>query len=279
MLKLKRMFLSLKRRFQARLTYLKQFIPVRFHGCLFLPLKDDHVYEAMKTELGFEENEIAFLNAFLSPGNIFWDVGANFGLYTLLSSRRIGNSGHILAIEPDPRNYTRLCVNLALNGLWRVKTRRLALGDRNAPCVEFISCSQGAYSGLKVGDVPGSIRHVRVRQTTLDTLAEKLGWPDVNLMKMDVEGAELLVLKGGERFFGHYPRPVVMCEFSDRRTIAFGYPALEIYEWLTQKDYVVFQITGSGCVTPMAVQNVYDYDNLVACPREKISLMKTHTPQ
>jgi len=279
MQKLKRMFLSLERRFQARLTYIRQFIPVRFHGCLFMPLQDDHVYEAMKRTLGFEENEIAFINAFLSPGKIFWDVGANFGLYTLLSSRRIGDSSHILAIEPDPRNYFRLYINLILNGLWRIKTRRLALGDHNAPFVDFISCSQGAYSGLKVADVPGSIRHVQVRQSTLDTLAEEMGWPEVSLLKMDVEGAELPVLKGGKRFFGHYPRPVLMCEFSDRRTIAFGYPALEIYEWLSQKDYVVFQITSSGNITPMTVQTVYDYDNLVACPREKIGLMKFHIGQ
>lgn len=250
---------------------LKRLVPVKFHGCLFLPLPGDHVFRAMQSGKGYEENEIAFLKTFLDHNYTMWDIGANFGLYTVLGAHRLKNSGTILAIEPDPRNYIRLRINLLLNRFWHVRILRVALADSEAQDVDFTACSQGAYSSLKVAEVPGSLKHIRVRQITLDSLAASLDWPKVDLLKMDVEGAELLVLKGGASFFGKHPRPVLMCEFSDRRTIAFDYPASKIFQWLAEHEYVLFNLEQGGLLSPATIQESYNYDNLVAFPREKLS--------
>ncbi len=262
---------SLQRRAENRISSLKRYVPIRFHGCLFIPLQGDHVFDAMRN--GFESNEIAFIERYLSQGDTFWDIGANFGLYTLLGASRICDPLRILSIEPDPRNYLRLRLNLLLNKLWNVKTMQIAMSDHVESSVNFIMCSQGAYSALKVADVPGSLKSIHVRQTTIDSLADQLGWPEVNLLKMDVEGAELLVLNGGINFFSQHPRPLVMCEFSDRRTISFGYPASQIYQWLAERDYVWFEIKDGGRLSPVSAQGVYNYDNLVACPREKLGML------
>lgn len=248
---------------------LQGLLPARLQGCLFLPLPDDHVFRALRSGKGFEEKELAFLNLFLGHGCCFWDVGANFGLYTVLGGHRLRNSGTVLAIEPDPRNYLRLRANVLLNRLWHVKTLQAALADCEAHDVDFTSCSQGAYSSLKVAEVPGSLHQIRVRQTTLDSLYASLNRPRVDLLKMDVEGAELLVLQGGANFFGNSPRPVVMCEFSDRRTVAFGYPARDVFLWLAEHDYVLFHIGQGGSITPAQIRESYDYENIVAFPRER----------
>lgn len=210
------------------------------------------------------------MRALLRRGQTFWDVGANFGLYTVIGAACVGRAGRVVALEPDPRNYRRLRLNLLLNMLMNVKARRVAVGEVDGVDVEFESCSQGAYSGLKVAKVPGQVQRIQVRQVTLDALAAAAGWPAVHLLKMDIEGAELLAFRGGKEFFSRRIRPIAMCEFSDRRTVAHAYPARELHAFLAQLGYQWFSIDNAGMLSRKAPQDYYDYENLVACPAEKL---------
>ncbi len=246
----------------------------KVYGCFFLPLPGDHVYDEMIQENGFENREVSFVQSFLKNGQTFWDIGANFGLYTLLAAYKVGETGSVLAIEPEPKNYFYLRINLLLNSKHNVQTLRLALGDIIQKRVEFLSCTQGAYSGLKVAKVPGYLNKIQVEQTTLDMISDKYNWMPVDFLKMDVEGAEMLVLRGGENFFKSTQRPIVMCEFSDRRTIAFNYKAQEVYNWLVEREYQWFAITKDIKLIPQPPKGLYDYDNLIGCPIEKLGSLE-----
>src|SRR5262249_20876384 len=77
----------------------------------------------------FEETERAFLNRFLRPGDIFIDVGANIGLYTLIAAARVGPSGRVVALEPTTTTFARLMDNVQLNKFSNVNCVNLALSD------------------------------------------------------------------------------------------------------------------------------------------------------
>lgn len=248
-------------------------LPRRLSGQLFWPMPGDHVFDNFVSGKGFERAELRFTEAMLRPGDAFWDVGANFGLYSVIAAARVGRRGSVLAFEPEPGNYRRLWLNLLVNRITCARTHRVAVGAENLDAVEFQSCEQGAYSGLKVAKVPGAIRQIRVRQVTLDSFAAAAGWPPVTLLKMDIEGAELLAFRGGSEFFSSRVRPVALCEFSDRRTVAHGYAARELYAFLAERDYRWFAIDPAGRLVPSAAQDSYDYENLVACPAEKLAVL------
>jgi FkbM family methyltransferase len=243
------------------------------HGARFFRAFGDELTDHISKGGLFEETELNFMEAFLQPGDTFWDIGANFGLYSVIAARKVGRNGSVLAFEPDPRNRRRLRLNLLLNFIGNTRIIPAAVGSEEGE-VAFVSCSQGAYSGIKVAKVPGRTRNITVKQGTLDGIAARLGWPKVDFCKMDVEGAELMVCAGGRKFFEAGPRPIVMCEFSDRRTVAFDHKAAEIYSWLAERGYNWFRIAESGQLETAPARTEYDYSNLVACPGEKSPLIE-----
>jgi len=123
------------------------------------------------------------------PGDTFFDVGANVGFFTLLASQRVGSSGRVVAVEPLSRNLELLRRHLALNELANVHVVDAAVSD--AP----------GEAHIEAGPAP-SMAHLSshgrpVRVTTLDELTESFGPP--NVIKMDIEGAELRALSGASR--------------------------------------------------------------------------------
>ncbi len=130
----------------------------------------------------------------LKPGMAVYDIGANVGFYSLLSSVLVGPSGRVLAFEPLPRNISFLRRHVELNHLSNVSIIERALSDREGTITfeEAASHTMG-----KIGS--GSGGGLQVAMTTVDLLRQHDGAPAPSLMKIDVEGAELMVLKGAER--------------------------------------------------------------------------------
>ena len=242
--------------------------PVVYQGASFIAREGDEILEALRAGRPFEARELCFVKSFLSPGQTFWDIGANFGLFAVVGAKAVGPSGKVLAFEPDPANLLSLRANIELNRLRNVEVAPLAVS--NTPgTAEFCSCSQGAYSGFRVAEVPGTVERITVRTTSLDTYHAQQGRPAVHFVKIDVEGAESLVFEGGEQFLGESPRPVVMCEFSDRRSVAFNRRCRDLYAWLADRRYQWFALDANGRLVQAPPRDVYDYDNLVGCPLEK----------
>jgi len=132
----------------------------------------------------------------VAPDSVFWDVGANVGFYSLLASELVG-SGKVFAFEPVPRNLSYLRRHLTLNRVTNVEVFAVAVSDRNGTA-SFEVEKTGAMGHLS-GE--GSIT---VPVATLDSLAEagKVLPPDY--VKMDIEGAELLALRGACQTFQRF---------------------------------------------------------------------------
>ena len=147
----------------------------------------------------YERGTLQVIAACLRPGDVFVDIGASIGQMALHASTRVGPAGRVLAIEPDPRVADLLERNLSLNGMTQVEVVQCAAGaDRAMCCLEGYADgaeNRGVSRIRQDGAVPLGMRFP-VHTMPIDALLDERGVPDVDLIKIDVEGFEAEVLDG-----------------------------------------------------------------------------------
>jgi FkbM family methyltransferase len=141
-----------------------------------------------------------------------YDVGANVGFLTVIAARLVGPSGRVFSFEPLPSNADKITHNLKLNGFEQVSVRQVALGAQNGEAAFLVSAEPtwGKLASLGV-EVSQQIDEITVPVHRLDTIMREEDLPAPDLIKIDVEGAEVDVLSGaGELLRG--ARPLLMIE-------------------------------------------------------------------
>jgi FkbM family methyltransferase len=134
----------------------------------------------------YEPAQSALFCKVVKPGDVVYDIGAHFGYYALLALKLVGTEGRVLAFEPSPPNLARLYRHIELNRCSNVQVLELAVSDREGSA--HFETRTGSGLGHLAPDGP-----VEVKITRLDGLQ---GYPLPNVMKIDVEGAEVGVLRG-----------------------------------------------------------------------------------
>jgi FkbM family methyltransferase len=224
---------------------------------------------------GFEEAEWHFVERFLQPGMTVLDIGAHHGFYTLLASQKVGPDGKVVAFEPSPRERKRLLWHLRLNRCRNVQVETFALGSREGEAELFLVVGKDTgCNSLRLPNVTEPIRLVRVPVVQLDDYLRQNFIEHVDFIKMDVEGAELEVLKGATELLQRKPLPVWLVEVEDVRTQPWGYKAVEIIKFLRQFGYHWFKPLADGSLIPIRpTQEQYD-GNLVAVPEERLEQLQ-----
>jgi FkbM family methyltransferase len=139
------------------------------------------------------ENQLA-MQRHLRPGDVFYDLGANAGFFSLVAATLVGPVGRCFAFEPDPLNFAGMVEQFSLNGLERrCQAFRLAVGSEEGRARLFFETPGGAMGHLGAAAHEGEAS-VDVDVTTLDRLVGK--HPPPHFIKMDVEGSEVQVLDG-----------------------------------------------------------------------------------
>ncbi len=162
------------------------------------------------------------VQAFLRAGMTFVDVGANIGYYTLLAARAVGKAGLVYAFEPNVAVRSRLEENLRLNGLLgQVHIRQLAMARSSGESAFYrsvVSDNSGLSSILPGGGRSDDAELVPC--VSLDDFAAALpGRRPIDLMKIDVEGAEMEVLAGGRGVLARDDAPAIIFESEDVATL------------------------------------------------------------
>ncbi len=140
----------------------------------------------------------------LSPGMTIVDVGANIGYYVLIEAQALGNSGKIYAIEPAPKNFEMLQTNLDLNALGcEIESHNLAISDHVGQ-VSFELAGASNHHRLAVNG--SNSNSIEVQATTLDALLDD---QQIDMVRMDAEGAEWVILRGMRRILAS-DRPLKM---------------------------------------------------------------------
>ena len=178
------------------------------------------------------------LRKLIKPGDTCWDIGANIGFYTCLLASQVGDNGTVIAFEPASRTYGYLKENVSLNQFTNVTAVNKGLGDKQEQRLLHYSeavLAEGTAS-LKYAD--GRAASERVTLDTIDNLIRELPAPE--LVKIDVEGYQLEVLRGGEHFLKTHA-PLLIAELKDvgetNRTI-FG----EIEDYVANLGYQLYEI-------------------------------------
>lgn len=194
----------------ARLLQLRFPSTLRVDGHLVGARTTDRFLALLLHKLGAADTpEKRVLAERVRPGMRCVDVGANIGVYTLLLARLAGPSGRVWAFEPEPENFALLERNVAQNGYGNVECVRKAVSDRSGAAeLGFCEEHRGDH---RLFDPDPSHRRVPIETVTLDAFFEPGARIDV--LKMDIEGAEVAALEGMRRVIRDNPGIVVIAEY------------------------------------------------------------------
>ncbi len=155
------------------------------------------------------EAELDFLHHFLRKGDVFMDVGANSGVFSMKAAKCVGDQGCVLALEPLPDMLYTLYRNVALNGFSNVRLRNFCLSDQKGTAEFWINHGRPASSGLVRHDERAA--RFSTLCLTLDELAAIEKLTRLDYLKIDAEGAETRILNGAADSIRRY-KPVVQVE-------------------------------------------------------------------
>jgi FkbM family methyltransferase len=237
-------------------------------GSLFECALGDSAGRILTVSGTLEPIEREFIRNTLQPGDIFFDIGANIGLFTLVAARRVGPGGRVFAFEPSQRETRYLQRNIELNHLTNVTIVECAVAERQGT-TQFAIAADGGTNSLKQNDHPQQQIQSwsSVNVTTLDTFISANEIQRVPLVKIDVEGGEVNVLNGARGLLsGNYP-PVIVCEFCDVTAAGFQSTGRQLYDTFTVMGYRLFSLSESAPpkLIPALPKEKYEFENLVAC--------------
>lgn len=198
----------------------------------------------IKFKKSFEYSTLKLFSTILKQGDVIIDVGANSGLYSIFYSKLVGEEGKVHAFEPDSVTFSLLNENLKLNNCNNVVTYNFALSNKESR-VEMVAFNPKNLK-LKNADSFKYIQEVAADKLNwetdtidafkLDDLKEFNKADKIDCIKIDVEGAELLVLQGSENTILKH-KPIIILELSGEWTKRFNYKPYQVLVFLNQLGY------------------------------------------
>ncbi|MEK6280173.1 MAG: FkbM family methyltransferase [Acidobacteriota bacterium] len=216
----------------------------------------------------YEVKETNWLRDRVKPDWVFFDVGSNFGYYSMLVSQLSHKQARVYAFEPLARNYDLLNDNKALNGFERLETFKLALSNATGE-TDFLVPQLGNMGHGKI-DVRddgerGGAGSEKVQTTTLDNFVREQGVEKIDFIKVDIEGAEVLFLEGAAETLREF-RPLMMMEFNPASLEEFGTSADVLLRMLRALDYKTYRVLANRLEAFEDVKAIEDYCNLICVP-------------
>lgn len=220
-----------------------------------------------------ERYEAALVASLLDPGEVFWDVGANVGYFSLVAAAAVGDTGQVIAFEPGAASLERLTANVALNPYKNLRIFNLAVagaaGEATLYRADGIADSSASLFSAAAGAAAGEV----CRTVALDSLlkTEELRPPD--FLKLDVEGAELAALKGAAGILADFS-PLLLVEMEEKNLVAAGASKGAIQAFLTEFGYQAAHLRKGrwhliGDVNQTRGRNIFWFNPTLPKHREK----------
>ncbi len=218
--------------------------------------------------LSGERQELLFVLDILQPGMIFFDVGANAGPFALTAANKAGATG-VFAFEPCSLTCELLRKNVALNGLTDVTVVQKALGSVISEGVLHLN-ARGRDDlntlGQPIHPLCRVVGQEKVHITTVDTFMKEQNISHVDLMKVDIQGAELLLFRGARKLLQRPDAPLIVYEDRGFLTRGFGYHPVEILWFLESCGYSLFMLSGENEISELNANYKHDSTVLAAKP-------------
>ncbi len=185
-----------------------------------------------------ERYEAALVAGVLEPGEVFWDVGANIGYFSLVAAAAVGERGEVAAFEPGAAALARLRENVSLNSFPQVRIYHLAMADVDGEAVLYRTGGIADSSASLYPAAAGGAAGETCTTVTLDGLLKKEDLRPPDFVKLDVEGAELAALRGGAQILADF-QPLLLVEMEEKNLQAAGASKAAIQTFLQGYGYRV----------------------------------------
>ena len=197
--------------------------------------------------LGYETRPTAYFRSVLLPGLTVLDVGANIGFFSFVAACS-GCTVH--AFEPSPDTYRALVHNVSLNPKLSIIPVNAALADVSATLPIYGGDAENSGSNSLAAS-PGASVIANIRTARLDDLYAAGDFEAPSVIKIDVEGYELAVLRGAEELLRKL-RPLLFIEVRDSHLRRAGTTRADLYAWLAARNYAAYGFDRSGRCLPLA---------------------------
>lgn len=185
------------------------------------------------------EPELLYLSRMLRPGDTFVDVGACYGLYTAVASSIVGPAGSVISVEPASHALKILQKNVELNHLGNVRVIHSALSDQEGFARLHLHADSSRNSLGAGSEFAGGCEEVPV--STLDDLMTDPKLGPLKAIKMDVEGAEEMVLRGGEDVLARF-RSAVIFEINPEAAMRLNLSPTGAWDLLARLGYLFYGV-------------------------------------
>lgn len=244
------------------------------------PLYDKGIERKLYMTGSYEKGLLRILEKILKPGDIVVDAGANIGLISIFCAIKVGHNGLVLSFEPHPETYPILQKNIAINGISQIEAYNKALGS--------VSGTAKIYSNLQINRGAASIVEFQqdspsfdIEVLSLDEVLKQRKISQVDLLKIDVEGFEMEVLKGASKILSEENGPILVVECSNTRT-NFDYSMEALFDFLNQQhNYQIYKLSHSKekiskLVAVESWEKLPQHDNILALKKCHFQLLKKY---
>jgi FkbM family methyltransferase len=218
----------------------------------------------------WEANYVKAFCGLLKPGDVVLDVGANHGVYALLAAQRIGPHGRVHAFEPARNLFQLICASVSVNGLDKiVAVERLAVADaaRETTLVSHPRWSGGAHLAAASEIAPRRQRFGEEESEVVNCVAldEHFGntLTKIDAVKMDIEGAEGLALKGMTKLIDRSPHVKIMMEFCPAMLARYACDATFVIGFFRTRAFMCWTIAPDGGLVPARWDQLLDQPDLI----------------
>jgi FkbM family methyltransferase len=203
--------------------------------------------------LNFEEKEIELIHKIIKNDWLIFDIGASVGYYSILFSK-LANNGQIFSFEPARKNYDILRMNIKENNCQNILPQNLAIGDKVASA-NLLIFEDYAYNSLINTNRQKLIGQEKVNVTTIDEFVSVNKIKKLNFIKIDAEGYEYNILKGGLDSISFF-KPLILCEICQSNLTSVGLKPDYVVEKFIKIGYEVFSINKSEIKKIKNIQDI-----------------------
>lgn len=216
-----------------------------------------------------DKHVFAMLKSILKSGDVFIDCGANVGYFSVLAADLVGNTGKVVAIEANPETYKLLRRNLEANNI--NSCFNYALTSQNGEIDLFVPNKGDIFSSLRQNEyIQGDLMYsCKVMGKTLGDIINELELSKISLIKIDIEGAEMDVIRSAVNIISKF-RPPIIVEYGVNTWSIFGSTIQDLFEIIKSHDYLVYRFDLNDSFTKLSDSSLVTstYANLLLAPKE-----------
>jgi FkbM family methyltransferase len=225
------------------------------------PINDKGVEKPLYLTGSYEAGTLSIIRKCLRKGDIFIDIGANIGLMSIFASRIVGNEGIVYSFEPVPETFMILKKNIEINNVKNISALDIALSNTNRTYIIYTNPYGGKGSSSFIKPLGQSgVKEYKVIAKRFDEFLATNYIANIRMIKIDVEGWELYVLKGAKFLLHNYDAPIICVEYS--KLTGDNKNPIDLYNFIAEvNNYQIYKLK-KGKGIPSKLTKIKDTSDL-----------------